>query len=230
MVKSKALWTTTRRFIFHPEAIQPVNLSILYTAGIRGDLDTLPRLFTFIKELRRDITRFRPEDEEVMLCAVQPPEVRTLLLDLGDSCAPDVWHCAATDGRSTLIALDAMGYTAANVSGQITPASRAKLDENLLAMALVDDEHPWESDSLLVTCGATCWVARCQIALICSTSSSPHLIPPISTGGHCTSPRYTPDRSAQPTSPRQTPSPLWPLTPSSTCRPTPRPIPPSLRQ
>ncbi len=128
-----------------------MNLSILYTAGIRGDLDTLPRLFTFIKELRRDVSRFRPEDEDVMLCAVQPPEVRTLLLDLGDSCAPDIWHCAVTDGRSTLIALDAMGYTAANVSGQITPTSRAKLDENLLAMALVDEDHSWDNDGLLIT-------------------------------------------------------------------------------
>ena len=129
-----------------------MNLSIIYTANLRGDLELLPRLFTFIKSLRQDLMRFAPEDEfDVMLCPVQPPPVRALLLDLGESCAPDVWHCTATGGRSMLIALDALGYHAANVSGFLSPDSRAKLADNVMSMALVDPDHPWQSDDLLLT-------------------------------------------------------------------------------
>jgi hypothetical protein len=129
-----------------------VSLSIFYTAHIRGDLALLPPLYTFLKSLREDLAHFAPEDEgEVMICAVQPPPARTLLLDLGDSCAPDVWHCTATAGRSTLIALDAMGYHAANVSGLLPPESRAKLTENLLGMALVDSEHPSELEDVILS-------------------------------------------------------------------------------
>jgi hypothetical protein len=129
-----------------------VSLSIFYTANIRGDLALLPPLYTFLKSLREDLARFSPEDEaEVMICAVQPPPARTLLLDLGDSCAADVWHCTATAGRSTLIALDAMGYHAANVSGLLSPESRAKLAENALGMALVDAEHPRELEGVILS-------------------------------------------------------------------------------
>jgi hypothetical protein len=74
---------------------------------------------------------------------VEPDQARTLVFDLGGSCAPEAWHCQATQGRSTLIALDAMGYAAAHVQGSLTPESRARLTENYLNMALVDDEHPW---------------------------------------------------------------------------------------
>jgi hypothetical protein len=129
-----------------------LNLSILYTANIRGDLTLLPRLYTFIKSLQADIRQFEPEDEnEVMLCAVQPRPLQTLLLDLGDSCATDVWHCAATGGRSTLIALDAMGYHAANVTGILLPESRDKLAANVMSMGLVDETHDWMNGSLWFT-------------------------------------------------------------------------------
>lgn len=129
-----------------------MSISIFYTANIRGDLALLPPLYTFLKSLRNDLERFAPEDEsEVMLCMVQPPPARVLLLDLGDSCAPDVWHCTATSGRSTLIALDAMGYHAANVSGLLSPESRAKLSENMMEMALVDAEHPWEDRGIILS-------------------------------------------------------------------------------
>ena len=129
-----------------------MNLSILYTANIRGDLTLLPRLYTFIRSLQADIRRFEPEDEaEVMLCAVQPKPLQTLLLDLGDSCADDVWHCAATGGRSTLIGLDAMGYHAANVTGILLPESRDKLAANVMSMGLVDSEHPWQLNNLYMT-------------------------------------------------------------------------------
>ncbi|MBZ0290575.1 MAG: hypothetical protein K8I30_23325 [Anaerolineae bacterium] len=129
-----------------------MSLSIFYTANIRGDLALLPPLFTFLKSLRNDLARFAPEDEdEVMLCMVQPPPARILLLDLGDSCAAEVWHCAATGGRSTLVALNAMGYHAANVSGILSPESRARLAENMMEMALVDVDYPWEDQGVVLS-------------------------------------------------------------------------------
>jgi hypothetical protein len=76
-------------------------LTILYTANLRGELAYLPRLYTFLKTLRGE---FEGED------------ARVVLVDLGASCAPEVWHCAVTGGRSTLIVLDGMGYTAANAT------------------------------------------------------------------------------------------------------------------
>jgi hypothetical protein len=72
-----------------------------------------------------------------------------LLLDLGNSCSPDVWHCAVTGGRSTLIVLDAMGYHAARVS--LDAGAREKLRDNRLGLALIDDEHPWQDDNILIT-------------------------------------------------------------------------------
>lgn len=112
-------------------------LHILYTANLRGKLEFLPRLHTFIKQLKAlPIV----DESDVMLCAVQPPTPpRTVLLDLGYASDPAVWHCAATEGRSMLIALDAMGYDAANVRGMLSVESRARLKDNLMGMALVDD-------------------------------------------------------------------------------------------
>ena len=105
-------------------------LHLLYTAHLNGALERLPRLYTFLKHLRQ-----------------QAEAEQTLLLDLGGSCSPDSWHCAATDGRSMLIVLDAMGYAAVNAVG-LSSESREKLRENFLAMALVDDLHPQQADSI----------------------------------------------------------------------------------
>ncbi len=122
-------------------------LHILYTSNLNGDLDLLPRLYTFLRYLKS-----LPIDEsDVMLCAVQPQTPRVLFLDLGHACTPDVWHCKATDGRSTLIALDAMGFQAANISGSLTPESRIRLRDNLLGMALIDAENDFQQDDLLLT-------------------------------------------------------------------------------
>ncbi len=124
----------------------PNPLHILYTSSLRGDLDLLPRLHTFMRHLKSlSVT----DDDEVMICAVQPQTARVFLLDLGHSCAPDVWHCAATDGRSTLIALDAMGYQAANVTDALTPESRIRLRDNLLGMTLVDAANPSHHEDLV---------------------------------------------------------------------------------
>lgn len=102
-------------------------LRILYTANLRGRIDLLPRLHTFIRRLREG-----------------SDEMRVLLLDLGRSCDDSAWHCAATQGRSMLIALDAMGFDAANVSGQLDPAGRQRLQDNFLNLGLVDETHVWD--------------------------------------------------------------------------------------
>jgi len=121
-------------------------LVILYTYGIGGDLDLLPRLYTFLRTLRAEHTS------------------RVLLLDAGDSCDPDVWHCDVTGGRSTLIVLDAMGYDAANVEGILDDESRAKLVEQV-RVELVDAAHIWRDEDLLVTNTASDEASALQIVL-----------------------------------------------------------------
>lgn len=123
-----------------------IPLTILYTANLRGDLDLLPRLYTFIRQLKAQ----RVEDEtDVMLCPVEPPPQKVMLLDLGNSCASEVWHCAATGGRSTLMVLDAMGYHAAAV--QLTNEGRERLKANTLTTAVVDENTYWQDDGVLIT-------------------------------------------------------------------------------
>ena len=97
-------------------------LSILYTQNIGGDLAMLPRLYRFLQSLKQ-----------------QYPQV--LILDLGDSCSPDVWHCAATKGRSSLMVLDAMGYHAANASA-LEDEAREILKSNA-TMGLVTARQAW---------------------------------------------------------------------------------------
>ena len=104
---------------------KPLSLTLLYTAGIAGDLALLPRLHTFLQ-------RLKPAERQ-----------GTLLLDLGGSCADSVWHCQATGGRSTLIVLDGMGFHAANVDGALDSENRDKLAEQV-TMALVDERHDWQ--------------------------------------------------------------------------------------
>ena len=116
-------------------------LTLLYTHNLRGNIELLPRLHTFIKRLRGDKPRQTP------------------LIDVGDSCAAEVWHCSATGGRSMLIALDGMGYTAMH-AGKMSLENRLKLREHLMS-TLVDEEtayfhgdlmfalHPGEGDGHL---------------------------------------------------------------------------------
>ena len=103
---------------------EPLNLTLLYTANIAGDLALLPRLYTFLQRLKS--------------AARQP----ALLLDLGGSCAEGVWHCRETGGRSTLIVLDGMGYDAANVAGALDRENHGKLAA-LVTLELVDGEGDW---------------------------------------------------------------------------------------
>lgn len=103
---------------------KPLSLTLLYTANIGGNLQILPRLYTFIQSLK-------PEQRQGIL-----------LLDLGNSCADDVWHCQITRGRSTLIVLDGMGYHACNVDGLLDADGREKT-ESVVTMGLVDKSHDW---------------------------------------------------------------------------------------
>lgn len=73
-------------------------LAVLYTANLAGRLDLLPRLFTVIRQVKA--------------IAGGP----TALIDLGNSCSPEAWECAATEGRAVLSVLDAMGYAAARLT------------------------------------------------------------------------------------------------------------------
>lgn len=88
-------------------------ITLMYTANLRGDLDSLPRLLTWLK--------------------AHPPDY---LVDLGESCSPQVWHCAVTGGRSMLIALDGLGYDAVNAS-HLSPDDRERLADGLLSTALI---------------------------------------------------------------------------------------------
>lgn len=122
-------------------------LSILYTHDLRGDLEMLPRLYTFIKQLRAQAQRFE-DDSDVMVCQVQPPARRTLLVDVGNCCAGNVWHCNITGGRSMVIALDAMGYDAVMTAGMLFPTSREQL-EATVQQRLVYAGHPVERGGVI---------------------------------------------------------------------------------
>lgn len=130
-------------------------LTILYTYNLRGNLEVLPRLHTFIGALRRQ------------------ERGRVVLLDLGHSCAPEVWHCAITGGRSMLVALDGMGYDAANASDAASDA-REKLGGNV-RLTLVDPAHDWWDGEICATLrketrqqnrGVTIWMAPVETTQI----------------------------------------------------------------
>ena len=100
------------------------SLSLLYTGHIRGDLWLLPRLHTFLRRLMG-----RADDY--------------LLLDTGGACSEQVWHCRATRGRSCLVALDGLGYHAANVEGALDAHQREKLAAQV-SVGLVDAARDWQ--------------------------------------------------------------------------------------
>lgn len=101
----------------------PLNLTLLYTGGIAGDLALLPRLHTFLQRMKSGARH-------------------CLLLDLGGACSDAVWHCQDTGGRSTLIVLDGMGYHAANVDRALSADVREKLAAQV-TMAPVNKQHHW---------------------------------------------------------------------------------------
>lgn len=123
-------------------------LTVLYTANLRGDIALLPRMYAFIRQLKA----FYGDEAAVNMCINDPSsEVtgRALLVDLGASCAADVWHCQVTGGRSMPIALDGLGYHAVNVRDYFADGGRERVGDNV-RIALVDDAHPAEVDGVLI--------------------------------------------------------------------------------
>jgi hypothetical protein len=108
-------------------------LNILYTCHLRGDLDILPSLHTFLAGLQRQYAG------------------RTLKLDAGHACDNAAWHCAQTGGRSALLVLDAMGYAAANTHDFLTNEGREKLTANLMGMAVLRDGEVWMQAGVVIT-------------------------------------------------------------------------------
>ncbi len=139
---------------------KPLNLNLLYTANIRGDIHMLPRLYTFMQTLK-------------------PAERKgTLILDLGNSCAEGVWHCEVTQGRSTLIVLDGMGYHAVNSADSLASDQRDKVAD-IVTMGLVDEKQPWDyhippvtDESIQATLNPTDASCRLQICLSPAESTS----------------------------------------------------------
>ena len=124
-------------------------LIILYTHRLRGEIELLPRLYSFQRQLKAYYT----SEDVVQVCALDPAQApgRVLLLDLGESCTADVWHCGVTNGRSTLVLLDGMGYEAARVSD--APALRAQMGDGV-RLALVDEAHPHKVEDVVIAAGA----------------------------------------------------------------------------
>lgn len=112
------------------------SLIVFYTGGLGGDLAVLPRLHTFIRQLRAR-------------ASAAVPGARILLLDQGGACAPDVWHCAVTDGRSALVALDGMGVDAAHNDGYAPPDVQDRLGATV-NIAVVTSGHPFIRDEVVV--------------------------------------------------------------------------------
>jgi hypothetical protein len=125
--------------------------TILYTANLRGDIELLPRLYAFLRQLRAEMKPL-------------------MVVDLGDSCTPDVWHCEVTGGRSMLIALDAMGYTAA-YTPTLSSESRAKLE---ITMALVDQEMPYLVENILL-CSQPITLPGMDVSIVMTPAKHSHM-------------------------------------------------------
>lgn len=113
-------------------------VSLLFTQNLHGDLRFLPRLSRLLMELRIE-------------------DRRSYTVDLGNFCAPEVWHCKATEGRSMLIALDGLNYSAANVEG-LAEHVRLQLSRSLVSLKAV-------------SAGDTAWIER--VALVTAVPETP---------------------------------------------------------
>lgn len=120
-------------------------LTILYTHRLRGDLEALPKLYGFLRQLQAHYS-----EAPARVCADDPaPSVGSFLrLDLGESCDPSVWHCEVSGGRSALVVLDGMGFDAARVEDAAT--IRAQMGDSV-RLALVDGESPFRIDDVVMT-------------------------------------------------------------------------------
>ncbi|PJF29513.1 MAG: hypothetical protein CUN52_08010 [Phototrophicales bacterium] len=131
-------------------------MNIIYTHNLNGRLEHFPRLFTYIKRL---------------VGGLSP---KPLLLDLGGSCTTDQWHCRATDGRSALIALDAMGYHAVNIYGLLSANSYAKLKDQVL-MTLVHDAQVHIINNVVISLSPTPSMGVWMPQVCLAASDSTHM-------------------------------------------------------
>ena len=127
-------------------------LTILYTQNINGNLQILPSLYTFLQSLKQDY------------------DPQALILDIGDACSDDVWHCDVTDGRSAVIVMDAMAYHAVNVTGFMTDSQRDSLG-NSVSVGLITARHMWryfvpplKDDDIVIAGQATPAMRLCIVA------------------------------------------------------------------
>jgi len=98
-------------------------LHILYTHALDGEFARLPRVYSALQQIE------------------QQQGMKALRLHLGEACQPQIWHCAATHGRSMPMAFDVMGYHAVDVTG-MPEASRFKL-KGVVTLGLIDAQHIW---------------------------------------------------------------------------------------
>ena len=117
-------------------------LTILYTHRLRGNLDALPKLYSFMRQLQAHYS-----EAPARVCADDPapPGGSVFRLDLGESCNSEVWHCDVTSGRSTLVVLDGMGFDAARVCD--AAGIRAKMGGSV-RLTLVDEKNPYRVDEV----------------------------------------------------------------------------------
>lgn len=127
-------------------------LTILYTQHINGDLSLLPRLYTYLQQLKQEY------------------DTQALILDIGNACADDVWHCEVTKGRSTMLVLDAMGYHAVNISGFMPDTQRDSLKTDV-SIGLITARHMWRyfvppmrDDDIVIAGQATPAMTLCIVA------------------------------------------------------------------
>lgn len=77
-------------------------ITVLYTANLRANLETLPRVATQLQHIRQSY-------------GVNPPPF--LILDLGGAWSAEQWVSVVTEHRAPYLILDAMGYSVVHADG-----------------------------------------------------------------------------------------------------------------
>jgi hypothetical protein len=95
-----------------------MQIDVLVTANIQGNLDSLPRLYTALRRIKDSA----------------PGTV--LLMDVGRAWSANSWICQMTENRAPYIALDAMGYDAAFVDG-LSPTEFDKVNAQVQTQLVV---------------------------------------------------------------------------------------------
>ena len=91
-------------------------------------------------------------EEVVQVCALDPaqPPGRILLLDLGENCAPEVWHCQVSAGARRWSFSTAWATTP---RASMTRRAKPKKWARACVLTLVDDTHPFAFENVRITAG-----------------------------------------------------------------------------